>query len=316
MKISVVICTYNGEKYITEQLKSIINQSVCPDEIVVCDDKSDDNTVVIIEDILSKSGINYDILVNERNIGITKNFEQGIRMSKGDIIFFSDQDDIWRNDKIEKIINVFEENKRCVVAYSNAELIDVNGSVTGNKLWKVIGFNPDRIDSYGELLLKKSLITGATMAVKRNFSMKIIPFPKSWLHDSWIAINGELYGSINHIDEELVSYRIHGENVIGVNEGIKKKILSYFANTANMNDERIMRYKRYREFYLRNEKILQTKYKKSVKRCILFWKDMTKLNKERKILSLLYILKNLCVCNYSRYYTGLRGAVRDIFSLK
>lgn len=316
MKTSVVVCTYNGEKYIAEQLESIINQSVCPDEIVVCDDKSKDNTVEIVKGILSKSRIDYSIIVNESNMGVTKNFEQGIQISKGDIVFLSDQDDVWRNDKIEKIIKIFKENDKCVIAFSNAVIVDAYGKITGNKLWKVIGFNPDRIDRYGEIFLKKSLITGATMAVKRNFCMKIMPFPKSWIHDGWIAINGEIYGSINYVDEELINYRIHNDNVVGANAGIKKKILSYLANTVNMKNERIIRYKRYKVFYSRQKKTLKTEYKKSVKRCILFWKDMMNLSKERKISSVVCILKNLCTCNYSRYYTGLRGAIRDIFSLK
>ena len=101
--ISVAMCTYNGEKYIQEQLESIIYQSVPPDEIVICDDCSNDATLEIVKDILNSYDGIVQLVSNKHNLGYRKNFEKAISLCHGDIIFLSDQDDVWSSNKIEII---------------------------------------------------------------------------------------------------------------------------------------------------------------------------------------------------------------------
>ena len=124
MNISVALCTFNGEKYIEKQLDSILNQSIKVNEIIVCDDHSVDTTI----SILDKYSLNYPELFklhkNENNLRSNKNFEKAISLCTGDYIFLSDQDDLWREDKVEKTLNVFSKNPTAEGVFSNATLIN------------------------------------------------------------------------------------------------------------------------------------------------------------------------------------------------
>lgn len=132
--VSVAIATYNGEKYIEEQLESIFRQTVKVDEVVICDDKSTDNTVKIINRFIEKNKLysKWKIIVNEKNLGYIKNFLKAISLTKGDYIFLSDQDDIFYPNKFEKMINYFNRNEDCLLLNANYEIIDETGRVSEN----------------------------------------------------------------------------------------------------------------------------------------------------------------------------------------
>ena len=313
IKISVALCTFNGERYIEEQLKSILNQTVVPDEIIICDDNSKDSTVEIIERTLKNVKLEYILTVNAENVGVTKNFEQAIKRTTGDIIFLADQDDVWKEDKVEELIKLFN-NSRCVMAYSDSEII-VNNKISKKKLWEVIGFKPTKNFCYEKKLLKNSLITGATMAVKKEFLNEIMPFPKEWIHDGWIAICAKLYGEVLYSEKTLMKYRLHNSNVVGATIGMKGRMKNYFKNIKTLSDERVYRYKRYKIFYKRKLYLLDISYQKEIEECIEFWADMVKLKNNDKLKSLYIIFCNLKRGNYSRFYTGFRGAIRDIIFL-
>src|SRR5574344_1867255 len=132
--ISVALCTYNGEKYIEEQLLSIIHQTEKVDEIVVCDDCSVDNTIKKVEHIaVEHPEITFNIKVNEQNLGVTKNFEKAIFLCKGDIVFLSDQDDVWNPNKVASIVQWFEKHPDKSTVFTNAILIDEQGSLYHDK---------------------------------------------------------------------------------------------------------------------------------------------------------------------------------------
>jgi glycosyltransferase involved in cell wall biosynthesis len=118
--ISVAMCTYNGSKHIKEQLESIIYQTRKPDEIIICDDCSSDNTVEIAQNLLSVSTIKSTIIRNEINLGFRKNFEKAIGLCHGDIVFLSDQDDVWLPEKIEKVANIFDNDEEVIMAFHDA----------------------------------------------------------------------------------------------------------------------------------------------------------------------------------------------------
>src|SRR5262249_10160572 len=102
-KISIALCTYNGAKYLSSQLESYLAQTCLPDEVVVCDDCSQDETVTILNDFAIRAPFPVRILVNDQNLGSTKNFEKSISLCSGEIIFLSDQDDVWMPNKIERV---------------------------------------------------------------------------------------------------------------------------------------------------------------------------------------------------------------------
>ena len=125
--ISLVLCTYNGEKYIEKQLTSIVNQTVLPDEIIVCDDISIDDTLNIIYSFKEKyNNIKWQVIKNKNKLGFANNFINALKFANGDYIFLSDQDDIWELDKISNMLNIIENNNKINILFSSYDCIDQN----------------------------------------------------------------------------------------------------------------------------------------------------------------------------------------------
>ena len=124
MKCSVALCTYNGAKYIEEQIRSILDQTLPVDEIVVCDDGSTDETPQIVEEIAKDVSVDIHVYRNDNNLGVCANFQKAVDLCQGDIVFLSDQDDIWYPHKVKTIVDWFDNNPNKSVVFSNADLID------------------------------------------------------------------------------------------------------------------------------------------------------------------------------------------------
>lgn len=199
--ISVCIATYNGEKYIKEQIDSILSQTILPDEIIISDDNSTDNTIEII-----KSFNNPMIKIfKNNNKGIIKNFENALVNSTGDYIFLCDQDDIWSNNKIEKIK---EKLKEYDLVVHNAEIKYSNSQKDKNDLFNVYKSKKGIIKN----LYRNSYI-GCCMAFNRKILKNSLPFSKKiCMHDVWIGLVAEISGKVYFEKDILMLYRRHGEN--------------------------------------------------------------------------------------------------------
>lgn len=224
MKISVALCTYNGAEFLQEQLESIIGQTDKANEIVVCDDGSTDNTMGIIKKIADGApSISWVIEVNERRLGISANFEKAISLCTGDLIFLSDQDDVWKPGKIETIKRFFKDHPEKDAVFTNTKLFGDTGkkSLTG---WDAIYFRPlDRLKIEQEQLFRYvvfygNVVTGATMALRQNVINYLVPFQlqKHMLHDEWMALKLLSLHKLGILDEELMYYRIHHNQQIGI----------------------------------------------------------------------------------------------------
>lgn len=210
-KISVCIATYNGEKFILEQLNSILIQLSLLDEIILSDDGSSDKTLSIVDDI--KDG-RIKVYSNEGEKGFTKNFENALDKATGDIIFLSDQDDVWVDGKVNKM--VLELNKYDFVI-SDATYVDENLNTTFGSHIKHQNMKQGLIRT---ILLPRYI--GACMAFKKEVLEFALPFPKKskyCVHDYWLPLIAELYFKFNIIEEELLLFRRHGEN--DSNAGLK-----------------------------------------------------------------------------------------------
>lgn len=233
MKISVALCTYNGERYLEKQLDSILNQTVSVNEIVICDDCSKDATISILEKYAVANPNIFKIYQNEQNLRSNKNFEKAISLTSGDFIFLSDQDDIWNPKKVEKTLNVFQENPAAEGVFSNASLIDDNDNfLFENKisLWDTVYFFeedlPKPIDLYKLLIFKGNYITGATLCIKENIKKYCFPFAtlnKIFLHDEWLAYLLANRKTLFYSKECLLSYRLHSQQQTGIGGSLKKK---------------------------------------------------------------------------------------------
>ncbi|OCN05574.1 hypothetical protein A4S06_08390 [Erysipelotrichaceae bacterium MTC7] len=216
MKISVALCTYNGELYVRQQLQSILSQTQQVDELIICDDGSTDGTVACIEQVLKDATIPYKIIQNESSLGVVCNFYKAYHLCSGDIIFSCDQDDVWQMNKVERIMPIFEDEKIQLVA-SNADIIDAKGNKTGQVLNQLVGFEPPMNQKeWKDILLHSFCITGATMALRKNFFVENEHVSKQWLHDGWLAILASFENGLYYLNEPLTLYRIHGHNTAGV----------------------------------------------------------------------------------------------------
>jgi len=215
MKISVALCTYNGEKHIEEQLNSILEQTKLPDEIVICDDGSTDDTVTVIRRVLERYTEKLILITNPQNIGYKKNFVQAMSLCSGDIIFLSDQDDVWAKNKIAIVNRTFQDNPRAVLVFHDAILVDEQLKLLYNSFWKILEFEPVAFfrQDYG-ILLEKNVVQGSACAFRKNLFHKALPFPIVAIHDEWLALVAVAEGEIIPITQQLMQYR-QGNNVLG-----------------------------------------------------------------------------------------------------
>ena len=322
-KTSVALCTYNGKDFIEQQIDSILNQTVLPDELIISDDGSNDGTVEIVKKKLAKSHLKYKVMINNTKLGVIKNFERAILHCEGDIIFTSDQDDIWLEDKVEYIKNMFNLNEKLSIVFTDAYLVDKNLSKTGVRLWDAVYPEMKKIKTKQDILkalLKGNIMTGATMAFKRSLIQQITPFNEYWIHDYWIAITGTLIGEVQSIDKPLILYRQHDNNVIGASKlSVTEKIIMYFRNFYKLDLIRMEKYNKFsslREFISNyNNGVFDDFDKHLIYQYGEFWKKMINLKSKGKINGVGIIAKEYFRGNYSRYYNGIRSVIRDIISI-
>lgn len=228
--ISVAMCTYNGAKYLPEQLKSIADQTVSVDELIVCDDRSTDDTVEIIKSFAATSKFPVQIHINEKNLGSTKNFEKCLSLCKGDIIFLCDQDDRWRKDKVQKQVAFLNARPDIDAVFTDAEMINDDSLPTGQTIWEEIEFDKrgQQIWKSGkphEILFHGFVVTGATLAIRKSCLDRLMPFPThvpDLIHDAWIAVVLSLENKIDFIADTLISYRIHSSQQVGFGTKVEK----------------------------------------------------------------------------------------------
>lgn len=202
-KVSVAMTTYNGEKYVEEQIKTILKSLRDGDELIISDDGSTDNTLKIIKSLEDKR-IN---LIDGPKKGLKQNFNNAIKNSTGDIIFLSDQDDIWKENKVEEVLKEFENGKIILIQH-DAVVIDENNNIIHESFAKHRKVKTGIIKN-----LIKNSYHGCCIAFRKELKKEILPIPENiYLHDEWIGLVAELNGKTKFIDEKLIKYRRHSSN--------------------------------------------------------------------------------------------------------
>lgn len=203
--ISVALAAYKGEKYIEQQLRSILDQLGKEDEIIVSDDEPGGMTETIVRRIMAED--DRVIFVEGKGKGVVSNFINAIRYCKGDKIFLCDQDDVWLPEKVRRVMEAFDEGASLVL--HNAYVTDENLNITDYSFFEQRGSQKGVLKN----ILKNSYM-GCCMAFDRKLLKKIMPIPKYVpMHDQWIGIIGEIFGKVEFIDTPLIYYRVHGNNV-------------------------------------------------------------------------------------------------------
>ena len=220
MRLSVAMCTYNGERYLEQQLESLATQVMLPDELVICDDGSSDRTVAIAEAFAQRAPFPTRICRNSVNLGYSRNFVQAVQFCSGEIIALSDQDDIWYPPKLARLAGVLRSNSTVGGVFSDGELIDANSAPLGRTLWESFRFGPDdqarlRSGRAIDVLLRRNVVTGMAFAFRGSLKQLLEPMPGSWIHDGWLAFMIALRSTLVACPEPLVGYRVHGNQQIG-----------------------------------------------------------------------------------------------------
>jgi glycosyltransferase involved in cell wall biosynthesis len=217
--ISVAVCTFNGEPFLSAQLESIARQSRPPDEVVICDDGSSDGGEEFVREFASRGAFPVRFVANEGNLGSNRNFEKVIGLCHGSIVALADQDDIWYEHKLETIEKTFRTNE-VVAVFSDADLIDERSIPLGLRLWTTFSFDPAEQrkfmtgDALG-VLVKHPVVTGATMAFRRELFNCMTPIPANEIHDQWMSFLLAAQGRFEMISEPLMQYRRHKGQQVG-----------------------------------------------------------------------------------------------------
>ena len=212
-RISVAMCTFNGAKYLSMQLDSILKQTVQASEIIIVDDGSTDNTLDIIKDYSSRYSI-IKYYVNNQNVGYVRNFSIAISKTSGDYVALADQDDIWMNNHLEKLMNGIGEKAVCV---GDAMMIDAEGKELGMKFSEVKQnyYTPEGdVPKAYRIIYNASPYQGASMLVDRQWVNDLLPFPSGvGFHDTFLSCCACLTKGLAVIPDVITRYRIHQNNV-------------------------------------------------------------------------------------------------------
>ena len=315
--ISIAMTSFNGEKYIEAQLKSFKTQTLLPDEVIICDDFSNDNTIEIVNRFKEDSPFKVLLSQNKEGLGIAKNFSKALDLCRGDYIFLSDQDDVWFPKKLESIINLSRKHKNKFVFYNNTEYCNSDLKPTGK-------FKIEQLEKYG-----LEFVQGCCAMVRKEILDLIVPIPSGIAHDSWIYEISKAFDIRFVHREPLQYYRIHQNNFskfsfnkslatgnISLIKRIKRvsinKITSDLAEDSRKVDFLIKRFNEKKS--LLPEHLLLDNFKED--RLL----EQKKANQDRiKNLKLSLVKKYFHVLfffisgKYSDFYNGYRSFLKDFF---
>ena len=232
--LSVALCTYNGARYLSEQLESIAAQSLLPDELIISDDGSGDATLDIANGFARKAPFAVRIMAHGQPLGVRQNFAAVAGTCQGNYVAFSDQDDVWLPDKLARTIAVMRETEAVyphapILVHSDLCVVDEKLNVISPSMMAAQGLSPE---GGLEILLAQNFVTGCTMVANRQLLQVALPFPTTIvMHDWWLALIAAALGHIGFLPEPTIYYRQHGDNSVGAKKYISlasaKKVMDY-----------------------------------------------------------------------------------------
>lgn len=274
--VDILMATYNGEKYLANQIDSILSQSHSHIHLKIRDDGSKDSTILILTDYAKKYPGLIEILPSHQNIGVKGNFSCLMAASQADYVMFSDQDDVWLQTKVHdtlKRMKEVEKNKKIpVLIHTDLIVTDENLTVLNRSFWNYAHLSPLRQCSLNRLFVQNT-ITGCTIMANRALINLAMPIPpEAIMHDWWLGLVAAAFGSVDPLNRATMNYRQHANNVLGA-----KKRVSFFTFLNNarkrllrgrtcpkLTDHHIEKYQQANAFYQRYEMKLQKSQKNSL----------------------------------------------------
>lgn len=233
-KISILLSTYNGEKYLKQQLDSLFSQTYKNFEIIARDDGSQDKTLEILQ------SYNTSIIDSKENLGAKGSFgallEYAVQDSASEYFMFCDQDDVWESNKIKKTLVKMQElqsryHDEALLVHTDLKVVDEKLNILDNSFWKYEHIKP-QVNSLNRLLMQNT-ITGCSVMINKKLADLALPIPSdSIMHDWWLGLVASKFGKIGYLEEATILYRQHGNN----DTGAKKYNLSYTVNKFKQLD--------------------------------------------------------------------------------
>ena len=316
LTLSIALCTYNGERYLPEQLDSFLRQTRLPDELVVCDDGSQDGTVSLMEAFASRAPFPVRLFLNPKNLGHNKNFEQAISLCRGDIIAISDQDDLWLPGKLANLERMFIKRPQLGYVIHDAAVVDDKLQPLGYTLWEAIGFKPrlQKIFANGgatEILFKSQYVWGCTLTLRGDLRPQIFPIPPYWDHDRWIGLIVSFLARVTLIPQPLIRYRQHGAQRYGVHKDWALKNLGRNL-TRGQYAQRARMWTAALTHLAATERLdLNQNFLRSMADKIEHLNCRSQMTRSR-LRRFPYVLREIILGRYHRYSSGWISAVKDL----
>jgi glycosyltransferase involved in cell wall biosynthesis len=320
MNLSVALCTFNGERFLTAQLESLLVQTRRPDELIVCDDASTDATLSLLDRFAASAPFPVRIHRNPATLGSTRNFDQAIGLCTGDIIFLCDQDDVWSGEKLARFTADFAD-PAVGLAASDLELVDACGRSLGRRLWAELPFTPAMRSSVEagdahRVWVRYNTITGAAAAFRASLRDVIRPIPSIWNHDAWIALIAAAVSTVRLIRDPLTRYRMHPAQQIGSAPRTLRRVLhaahrmdaAYFANVADCFAAAADRLEQHMANGERRHVLLDWLRGKAA-----FARVQQRMREGSRLGRFLPSLRQLMSGNYHRFSRGWKGFAADLF---
>lgn len=320
-RVSVALGTHNGERFISEQITSILGQTHPVSEIVLSDDASRDRTVEIVEEAVHDHRATHGsapelvVLRNDPALGVTKNFEQAITHCTGELVALCDQDDVWHPRRIERLAAQFAEPAVQLV-FSNARQVDDNGHYLGHDLFEAMGMSPgerelvEQGEAYRQFM-RRNLATGATVMFRRSLFDLAAPFPGAWLHDEWLAVIAAAYDGVRMLDEPLTDYRQHDANQVGMSKMNLSRKFGMFRQPRTDRNRRLFLRAQALAPRLAQLDDVRPEYHDMAREKLAF-EEARQAYPEARLLRAAPILRQLLRGRYGVYGTGLKDAVRNL----
>ena len=320
--ISIAMATYNGEKFIVEQLDSILSQSYSNIEIIICDDNSTDSTPAILKKY-SLNDSRIKLFFNEKNLGLIKNFEKSVFLCSGEYIAFSDQDDVWEPKKIEQLASMLTSLQDVGYVFSDTYVVNETLQQKKYTLWESKNFSihADTFNKYPhrqtEILLKYSIVFGMSMMFRNTLKEFILPFSTNFSHDNWVSLISSSIGFRGYaIKQPLLHYRQHEKQICGTKKfDISSSIRTIFLIHSESYTKELVAYKD-----LKNRLILITKDLKNISidsvykalnKKISHLEQRILIRNTRGLLKFKLVSKEIFTMRYFLFSNGIKSIARD-----
>jgi glycosyltransferase involved in cell wall biosynthesis len=318
--VSIALCTFNGAKYLREQLDSLASQTLLPAELVICDDQSVDESRRLLESFSRKAPFPVRLTENVERLGATCNFEKAIRLCRGDLIFLADQDDIWAPEKLRVLVGTLQRYPDAAYAFCDADVIDSEGRPIGTSLWEMNGLVPRELQTAFRsqqvaLLLKRNIVAGCTLAFRASLKELVLPIPKRWVHDYWIASVGSVFAYGVAVPDRLLRYRKHASQHIGmesatiwsrIRESLRTEKKDYWERLAAARDieDRVR--------HLSKTRVCPQGYLDEIEKITLHLAHRAASQEASGLTKVRIVMEEVASGRYGRFSGSWRSVVRDL----